>query len=267
MLEGRVGIVGTGKMGEAILRGLLEVLPKDKLLASDPLAERREIAEGYGIKAFTDNLPLVREAEVVILAVKPKEARGVLEEVASAFGDDKLLLSIVAGLKAAAISSFLGGRGRIIRAMPNLPLQVSAGVVALSLGPKARPADLEVAKRIFSNLAETVVVPEELMDAVTGLSGSGPAYVALFIEALADGGVRMGLGRQEALKLAAQTVLGTAKMVLQGTHPALLRETVASPGGTTIEGLAVLEERGLRGATIEAVKVATLRSKELSEDG
>jgi len=267
VFEGTVGIVGTGKMGEAILRGLLQVLPKDRFLVSDPLAERRKVAEGYGVRAFADNLPLVREAQVVILAVKPKEVRGVLEEVASAFDDDKLLLSIVAGLKAAAISSLLRGRGRVIRAMPNLPLQVSAGAVALSLGPKARPADLEVAKGLFSPLGETVVVPEELMDAVTGLSGSGPAYVALFIEALADGGVRMGLGRGEALKLAAQTVLGTAKMVLQGTHPALLREMVASPGGTTVEGLAVLEERRVRGAIVEAVKAATLRSRELSGDG
>ena len=259
-----VGVIGAGRMGEAILRGLLQRVPPRLLLASEVLSSRREeVAERLGIRVTADTPSVLKEKEVVILAVKPKEAKGVLQEISPFFGPDHLLISIVAGLTTGIISSILGGRARIIRAMPNLPLSVGEGAIALTMGEGAREGDLGIAEEIFSSVGRTVVVPEGLMDAVTGLSGSGPAYVALFIEALADAGVREGLDRETALMLSAQTALGTAKAILEGFSPSHLKEMVASPGGTTIEGLSVLEKAGVRGAVMEAVHAATRRSREL----
>ena len=252
-----LGVIGAGKMGEAILQGLIQRVPSRLLLASDILSSRRkEVEEKLGVKVIADTPLVLKEKEVVILAVKPKEARGVLQEISPLFGPDHLLISIVAGLTTRTISTILGERARIIRAMPNLPLSVGEG---------AKEGDLVIAEEVFSSVGRTVVVPEGLMDAVTGLSGSGPAYVALFIEALADAGVREGLDRETALLLSAQTVLGAARMVLEGLSPSRLKEMVASPGGTTIEGLSVLEGAGVRGAVMEAVHAATRRSKELGD--
>ncbi len=266
-MNGKVGLIGIGRMGEALLKGFLQVVGREGLLATDIRAERRRVAEELGVEVAVGNEALAREVQWVVLAVKPKEAEEVVREIADGFSEEKVLLSIVAGLKTATIHSWLEGKGKVIRAMPNLPLQVFAGAVALCGGPGVGDGDLQRARELFSSLGETVVVSEELMDTVTGLSGSGPAYVALFIEAMAEGGVRMGLGWEEALRLSAQTVLGTAKMVLGGEHPALLKGKVASPGGTTVEGLAVLEAWGLRAALIEAVEAATVRSKELGSRG
>lgn len=261
-----LGVIGAGKMGEAILRGLIQRVPSRLLLASDILSSRRkEVEEKLGVKVIADTPLVLKEKEVVILAVKPREARGVLQEISPLFGPDHLLISIVAGLTTRTISTILGERARIIRAMPNLPLSVGEGAIALTRGEGAKEGDLVIAEEVFSSVGRTVVVPEGLMDAVTGLSGSGPAYVALFIEALADAGVREGLDRETALLLSAQTVLGAARMILEGLSPSGLKEMVASPGGTTIEGLSVLEGAGVRGAVMEAVHAATRRSKELGD--
>jgi pyrroline-5-carboxylate reductase len=217
-------------------------------------------------------------ADVLVLAVKPGDALTALKSLSAgqmestmrwawksgAPGDSKLLLSIVAGMPIAALEAAAGDRLRVVRVMPNTPALVLQGASGFALGSNATPADAEVARRIFGSVGIAVQVKEALLDAVTGLSGSGPAYVYTIVEALADGGVLMGLPRALALQLAAQTVAGAAQMVLQaGEHPAALRDQVASPGGTTIAGIEALEKAGLRSALISAVRAATERSMEL----
>lgn len=261
----RVGLIGIGKMGFAILGGLLEVLPTEDVLACDISQERRRLAEELGVRVFSDGRDLVREVDLLVLAVKPKEAPGVLRDLSVLLDDSRAVLSIVAGLGTPKISQLLGNRGRILRMMPNLPLSVREGAMALCVGPRARRDDVEEVKRLFSSLGEVIEIPEELMDAVTGLSGSGPAFFSLFIEAMTEAGVRLGLRREDALRLSAQTALGTAKMILQGKHPSLLREEVTSPAGTTAEGLSVLEAEGVRGAINEAIWASARRARELSD--
>ncbi len=259
-------MIGIGKMGLAILKGLLEVLSREEVLACDVLEERRRLAGELGVRAFPDGRDLVGESDLLILAVKPKEAPGVLRDLSALLDDSKVILSIVAGLGTSKISQLLDHRGRILRMMPNLLLSVREGAMALCAGPRARRDDVEEVRRLFSSLGEVIEVPEELMDAVTGLSGSGPAFFSLFIEAMTEAGVRLGLRREDALRLSAQTALGTAKMVLQGKHPSLLREEVTSPAGTTAEGLSVLEAEGVRGAIIEAIWASARRARELSNE-
>lgn len=263
----RVGFVGSGNMGEALIRGLVEanLVPAASIVTYDVRDDRlRELEKRYGIRLAQDNASLVRDVDVVVLAVKPQIMDSVLREIAPAVSRAKLLISIAAGVSTARIRAALGKDARLIRVMPNTPALVLAGVTAIAKADGLEAGDLELAGELFSAVGRVVTLDESAIDAVTGLSGSGPAYVAIFIEALADGGVRMGLDRATALALATQTVLGAARQLAEtGMHPAVLKDMVSSPGGTTIAGVAALEESGFRAAAIKAVEQATLRSREL----
>lgn len=263
----RIGFVGGGNMGEALIRGLLgtNAVPAELLAATDVRAERTaQLATQFGITAHSDNLRLVHEADVVVLAVKPQIMAAVAAEIAPAVTARHLLISIAAGVSTAAIRAALGKDARIVRVMPNTPALVLQGATAIARGRGLSSEDLAVAEAIFGAVGRVVVLDESSMDAVTGLSGSGPAYVALVVEALADGGVNMGLDRATALTLATQTVLGAAQLLAEtGMHPGVLKDMVSSPGGTTIAGLTALEDGGLRATLIRAVERATLRSREL----
>ena len=263
----KVGFVGAGNMGEALIKGLTEahLVPAEAIHATDVRLERlRELDRLYGIQVASDNVALVRHVDVVILAVKPQIMDAVLREIAPAVTRKKLLISIAAGVSTATIRAALGKDARLIRVMPNTPALVLEGMTAIAKGEGLEPGDLDTAGEIFSAVGRVVTLGEELMDAVTGLSGSGPAYVAVVVESLADGGVRMGLDRLTAMTLATQTVLGAAKLLLEtGMHPGALKDMVSSPGGTSIAGIAALEEGGIRTTFIKAVERATLRSREL----
>jgi pyrroline-5-carboxylate reductase len=267
MLKKRIGIIGVGNMGEAILRGLLHKGMAKGIVVSEIRPDRRDaIKKTYSVEVVSDNNKLASQAQVIILAVKPQELKGVLHEIAPVLNTSTLLISIAAGASLGIIASILAKDARLIRAMPNIAALALESSTALAKGGEATEEDMKVAQEIFNALGRTVIVPEALMDAVTGMSGSGPAYVCLFIEALADGGVRMGLPRKAALEMAIQTVLGTARLLSeQGEHPAHLKDKVSSPGGTTIAGIASLEAKGFRGAVMEAVASATQRSKELAK--
>jgi pyrroline-5-carboxylate reductase len=218
------------------------------------------------VRTVVSNKEAVAAADVVLLSVKPQIIDAVLEEIAADVGSSKLVVSIAAGVTIAAIARRLPQGARIVRTMPNTPALAGAGAAAMAAGPHATAEDLALARALLESVGTAVVVAEPLLDAVTGLSGSGPAFVYLFIEALADGGVKAGLPRAEALQLAAQTVLGAAKLVLEsGEHPGRLKDQVTSPGGTTIAGVHALERAGFRGAVIDAVEAAARRSRELGE--
>lgn len=264
----RVGFVGGGNMGEALVRGLTKtgLMPVGHLLMADVRADRlEELKRLYGIVVIADNVTLVRRADVVILAVKPQILGEVLDEIAPAT-PGKLLISVAAGVSTSEIRRHLPPGTRMIRVMPNTPALVLQGAAAIARGKGLGPDDLATAQEIFGAVGRAVVLDEEAMDAVTGLSGSGPAYVAIVIEALADGGVRMGLDRTTAMTLATQTVLGAAQLLSEtGMHPGALKDMVSSPGGTTIAGVHALEAAGFRAALIAAVEAAARRSKELGE--
>jgi pyrroline-5-carboxylate reductase len=264
-----IAFLGAGNMGGALIQGLRDkdILPPKSIWAADVRQERLKYLEDtHRINVTSDNQQAVGEADIIVLAVKPQQLDSLLAEIQPLVGESKLVISIAAGITLAHLQSRLGGKARIIRVMPNMPALVGAGMAALCSGKQARPEDLKLGEEVFGCVGETVVVKEDLMDAVTGLSGSGPAYVMVVIEALADAGVKLGLPRDTALQLAAQTVLGAAQLLKQkGLHPAQLRDMVASPGGTTIAGLCVLEQGGLRAALIEAVEAAARRSKELGK--
>jgi pyrroline-5-carboxylate reductase len=224
-----------------------------------------ELSSAYGIVATTDNR-VPAAAEIVVLSVKPQILSRVLDEIAAAISPESLVISIAAGIPVAAIQSRLAGGTRVIRAMPNTPALVDAAATAIAGGEHARASDLEDAKRIFDAIGLTVILDESQMDAVTGLSGSGPAYVFLILEALSDAGVKVGLSRRTAQLLAAQTVLGSAKLLLEtNEHPGRLKDMVTSPGGTAITGLHTLEHGGVRTTLMNAVEAATRRSRELGE--
>ena len=263
----KVGFVGAGNMGEALIKGLTEasLVPAEAIYATDVRLERmRELDRQYGIQVASSNPDVVRHADVVILAVKPQIIDTVLREIAPAVTRRKLVISIAAGVATGKLRAGLGKDARLIRVMPNTPALVREGVTAIAKSDGLEPGDLDTAGEIFSAVGRVVVLDEELMDAVTGLSGSGPAYVAVVIESLADGGVKMGLDRITAMTLATQTVLGAAKLLLEtGMHPGALKDMVSSPGGTSIAGIAALEEGGIRTTFIQAVERATLRSREL----
>lgn len=268
MLTGRrIGFVGGGNMAEALLAGLLRkgLTGPDSLTVSDPLAARRErLGRNFGVAVTHDNRAAVREAEIVVLCVEPQVLDHVLTELAPSLQSNPLLISVAAGYPLSRIQDRHAGAGRLVRAMPNTPSAIGVGVTAMSLVGGLSAADRQAAEQVFESVGSVVVVEERLMDAVTGLSGSGPAYVFAMIEALADGGVLAGLPRGTAQQLAAHTVAGAARMVLeQGEHPAVLKDRVASPGGTTIAGLSRLEQGRLRATLISAVESATQRSQEL----
>jgi pyrroline-5-carboxylate reductase len=263
----RLVIIGGGNMGEAILKGLIAAqLMKPQQVAVTDIIEARlaYLRETYAVQALTDNAEAVASADLIIVAVKPQDIVQTIQGIAPAMDDHKVLISIAAGVPTAKIESAFGKPVRVVRVMPNTPALVLAGAAGLCAGSHATPADLDVARVLFDALGRTVMVSEYLMDAVTGLSGSGPAYIFVLIEALADGGVKMGLTREAALTLAAQTVYGSAKLLLEtGLHPGELKDRVTSPAGTTIAGLHALETQAFRGAVIDAVERATLRSREL----
>ncbi len=263
-----IGFIGAGNMAEAMIRGLLrgKDFAPEQIIASGPRAERvRELREKYGIEAGTDN-KVPAAAQIVVLSVKPQILSRVLDEVADSISPDALVISIAAGVPVAAIQARLASGTRVVRAMPNTPALVDAAATAIAGGEHARESDLEDAKRIFDAIGLTVVLEESALDAVTGLSGSGPAYVFLILEALSDAGVKVGLSRRTAQLLAAQTVLGSAKLLLEtNEHPGRLKDMVTSPGGTAITGLHTLENGGVRTTLMNAVEAATRRSRELGE--
>ena len=263
----RIGFIGAGNMAEALIRGLIDsgTVNPQQISAAEPLPDRRRYMETtYGIGVTADNQELVKAADVLVLAVKPQVAAEVLSAMAPFTGPAKLLISIVAGLTTAVIQQALAVDTRIIRTVPNTPVFVGEGMVAVANDGPAHPEDFTAAESLFSPVARTAPMPEKLMDAALGVSGSGPAYVFMMIEALADGGVKMGLPRPTALTLAAQTLLGAAKMCLEsGKHPGQLRDMVTSPAGTTIAALHRMEAAGVRAALIDAVEAAALRAAEL----
>jgi pyrroline-5-carboxylate reductase len=263
---GKVGFIGGGNMAEAFIKGLIAggVSP-DEIMASEPREDRRSWMHAqYGILTTADNTDLVRQCATIVLATKPQIVQPVLAGVVAEFDHDKLLVSILAGISTETLEQILGGKPRVVRAMPNTPALVGAGAAAICPGRFTSQEDLQRARILFEMIGIVVQVEETQMDAVTGLSGSGPAFVYTFIEALADGGVQEGLRRDIAQALAVQTVLGAALLVKEsGEHPALLRDKVCSPAGTTISAIRVLEERGLRSTIMETVAAATKRSREL----
>jgi pyrroline-5-carboxylate reductase len=263
----KIGFIGGGNMAAALIRGLLhsETMVADQIRASDVKAARlTEIHEKYAIETSTDNDEIVRWADVIVIAVKPQIVDRILAPIAAAMKPGDLVISIAAGVPLEAFESRLPPEARVIRAMPNTAAMALAAATAIAPGSHATEEDVATAQALFEAVGRCVVLDESLLDAVTGLSGSGPAYVMLMIEALADGGVKVGLGRDTALLLAAQTVYGAAKLQLEtGEHPGRLKDMVTSPGGTAIAGLHTLESGGLRRTLIDAVEVASNRSAEL----
>ena len=269
-LGGRLlGFLGAGNMAGAIIKGLLHahVVPPTSILASDVKDERlQQLAAAHGIRTTKDNLALAAEVDVLVLSVKPQVLEKTLRLVTPAIRPETLVISIAAGVPLEALEAQLPPGTRVVRTMPNTPATVLAGATAIAAGAHATEEDLTVTRALFEAIGRVVMVDETLLDAVTGLSGSGPAYVMLMIEALADGGVKVGLHRDTALLLAAQTVFGSAKLQLEtGEHPGRLKDMVTSPGGTAIAGLHTLEAGGLRTTLINAVEAATKRAVELGE--
>lgn len=262
----KLGVIGCGKMGTALVQGAIGagVVEPGEVLGTDVIpAARENFANLTGARITTEISEVLDASDVLLLCTKPQDVFSALAGLKSG-GVGKLVISIAAGVTIADLEKNLPEEMRVIRTMPNTPALVGKGAAAYSLGGRCREGDEETVRSLLCAVGMAVSLPEKLMDAVTGLSGSGPAYVYLMIEAMADGGVRAGLPRAEALMLAAQTVSGAAEMVLQtGKHPALLKDMVTSPGGTTIAGLAVLEERSVRSAFIDAITAATHRSAEL----
>jgi len=264
-----IGFLGAGKMATALAGGFMRagLVTVQQILASDPVeAACASFAKEVGAKTTAYNPDVLKFAGVLLLAVKPDQVSGVLAEIRDHFTEKHLLISICAGVPLAKLEAGLGGGARVIRVMPNTPALVGASATAFALGKSATPEDGELTLKLFSSVGIAFRVKESLLDAVTGLSGSGPAYVYLMIEGLSDGGVAAGLPRDVATKLAAQTVLGGAKMVLEtGQHPGALKDMVTSPGGTTIEGLHELEKGKVRAALMNAVRAATEKSKKLGQ--
>ena len=268
-MQDTIGFIGAGNMAGALINGILQarLCSPQALFASDVKdAQLKKVKKSYGIQTSKDNTQVISQVNTVVLAIKPQNSEKVLSEITPAITKKHLIISIVAGITTKHIAKHLGGNLPVIRVMPNTPALIQEGASVLSAGKYATEAHLKKALNLFSAVGKVVTVDEHLMDAVTGLSGSGPAYVFLFIEALADAGVKMGLPRSTAQLLAMQTCLGAAKMVSEtGEHPAKLRDMVTSPGGTTITGLHKLEAGGLRNTIIDAVEAATKRSKELGQ--
>ncbi len=265
-----LGLIGAGKMGAALIRGLLEagVLNAKQILVSDPAESALEqLKQQTEVKVTSRNAEVAKQSEIILIAVKPDVMRLVLQEIRPFVSKDQLVISIAAGITLKVIEESLDQGCRVVRVMPNTPCLVGAAAAAFSLGKNATPEDARLVKALFETVGLAVQVQEKHLDAVTGLSASGPAYVFLMIEALSDGGVKMGLSRPVATQLAAQTVFGAAKMVLEmKKHPAELKDLVTSPGGTTIAGLHALESRAFGAALIDAVEAATRKAKELGKN-
>lgn len=261
----KIGIIGCGNMGGAILYGALEsgVLSKENVYVYDINPAMMEKADSWGVHLAKDDEDVCKNSDLILLAVKPQNAAEALSQCKKAL-EGKALMSIVAGVSVARLQNMVDGTPRILRIMPNTPAMVFEGAFALCSDNDFTEDEMNTAKTIYSSIGIVELVPENLIDAVCGLSGGGPAYVAMFIEAMADGGVKQGLPRKTAYRLAAQTCLGTAKMILEkGIHPGELKDMVTSPGGTTIEGCEALEKGGMRAAIIECINAGTEKSKKL----
>jgi pyrroline-5-carboxylate reductase len=263
-----IAILGAGNMGSALMKGIInaKLTPAKKIIACDINKEKLQaLAAEWKIRTTSELIEAVEGAEIVLLCVKPQTLPNVLETIKQSIRTNQLVISIVAGMRIASIQQMLGVNVGIVRTMPNIAATVDEGAAALAFGQFVTNEQEKIAKAIFEAVGEVVVVSENQLDAVTGLSGSGPAYIYMVIEALIDGGVKMGLSRDIATKLAIQTVLGSAKLAkTSGLHPAILRDQVTTPGGTTINAIHELESHGLRAMLINAVVTATNRSKELS---
>ncbi len=268
-LNRAIAIIGAGNMGTSLLRGILnaKLAPHDKIIASGTHSAKLEkLGSKWKINYTLDNVHAAHFADIVMLCVKPYTIGKVLDEIQSVLREDQMLISIAAGVTIDSILQRTGKNNPIVRAMPNIASTVDEGATAVSFGRFVTEEQQRIAISIFEAVGEVVVVEESQLDAVTGLSGSGPAYIYMVIEALIDGGVKMGLPRDVATKLAVQTVLGSAKLVKESNlHPAILRDQVTTPGGTAINAVHELESHGLRSMLINAVATATKRSKELSE--
>ncbi len=265
----KIGIIGTGNMGEALISGLIYArssVPKN-IICSDVRKDKlKSVKDAYGVVTTTCNIDVVKASEIVIYAIKPQIMASILKETAAHLDMSKVVISIAAGVPLVAIESCLNKDLRLIRVMPNIAASVKEGAAAIAAGKHASKVDIKLAKAIFDSVGKSIIIEEELMDAITGLSGNGPAYIFLIVDALADAGVKMGLSRDDALLLSAQTVLGAAKLLLDtGEHPGRLKDKVTSPGGTAIASLHTIEEGGLRTTLINAVEVGTNRSKELGK--
>ncbi len=266
----KIGFIGSGNMGEALISGLIvsgSTIPEN-IICSDIKEDKLEtIRETYGVHTTKSNQEVVTLSEIIVYAVKPQLMAAVLRETADSLDMSKLVISIAAGVPMEAIEACLNKDLRLIRVMPNVAASVKEGAAAIAAGAHAREEDIQLAMSIFNSVGRSVFLKENyLMDAVTGLSGSGPAYIFLVVDALADAGVKVGLSRQDALLLSIQTVLGAAKMLLETkAHPGQLKDMVTSPGGTAIAGLHTLEKGGLRTTLINAVEAATMRSVELGD--
>jgi pyrroline-5-carboxylate reductase len=265
----RVAVLGAGKMGGILLQAFLKnnLLGPEQIFATVQHAERaKALSAQFGVEVTTDNLAAARQADVILLGVKPTQVPALIEEIKTALTAKKMVLSFAASVKTKAIEDAAGCELAVIRAMPNTPAMLAAGITALCAGRFVSAEQMAVAQKIFQTVGKTVIVDEKHMDAVTGLSGSGPAFLYIIIEALAEAGVNVGLPRDVATLLAAQTTLGSARMVLEtGYHPALLKDAVTTPAGCTVDGILELEEGGLRVTLIKAVKRATQRAKELAQ--
>ena len=263
-----IGIIGTGNMGEILIRGLIQSgqVAVDQLVATESLEDRRsQVAETYGLRFAADNKELVAQSDIVIIAVKPQNIDPLLEELSGLSHEGHLFISIAAGVTTERIAAKMHHQSGVIRVMPNAPAMELVGAAAVCPGKNVGETDIDRARAIFDAVGKTIVIHNEaLMDVVTGLSGSGPAFVFLMIESLSDAGVQLGLQRPQASLLAAQTVFGAAKMYLDtGRHPSELKDLVATPGGTTFAGLKMLEKGNFRSTVMDAVEAATNKSREL----
>lgn len=261
----KIGFIGCGNMGGAILYGALEsgVLAKENAYVYDISPTMMEKAEEWGVNLCTDDEDVCQKSDIILLAVKPQNAAEALEMCKKAL-DGKAMMSIVAGVTVDRLQNMIDGRPRILRLLPNTPAMVFEGAFAVCSDNDLTEEELEIAKALYSSIGIIEMIPEKLIDAACALNGGGPAFVAMFIEAMADGGVKQGLPRKTAYRLAAQTALGTAKMILEmGIHPGEIKDMVTSPGGTTIEGCEALERGGMRGAVIDCINKAAEKSKRL----
>jgi pyrroline-5-carboxylate reductase len=268
MMDYKLGVIGVGNMGEAILRGVIRegCLPKNAVVAYDPVRKREQVlAIEFGVLCAQNNL-IPGACPHVLLAVKPQMMRTVLEEIRPVVQDDATIISIAAGITTGYIDEHLGGKGRIVRAMPNTPMLVGCGVTAVASGPRATPEDVHWAQRLFAASGLAIVVDEALMDAVTGLSGSGPAYLFYLIEAMTAAGVAEGIDPDIAAMLATQTCIGAGKLLAETKKPAeQLRAAVTTPHGTTERAINIMEEAGVKAKIVEAIRAAAARSRELGK--
>ena len=268
-MEQRIGFIGIGNMGNAILQGILvsNIVPGTQIYVYDPHLEKGQaLNQSYSINNLTSARDVARESDIVFVAVKPNIIADVLSDIQKELKKNTIVISIAAGVTIKTIAKCVGYEQKIVRVMPNTPALVNAAMCSITPNTEVTDEELAVVQKLLNCIGETEVVPEYLIDAVVGASGSSPAFVFMFIEALADGAIKGGLSRKQAYKFAAQAVLGSAKLLLEtGKHPGELKDMVCSPAGTTIEGVQMLEAKGFRSAIIEAVDAAIKKSKELAE--